>query len=510
MMRPQISPSSLPAQTLDKLYDMIADLSDETPICAMVIPFGIQVEFFYEDFTLVKALYSFCGDAIDVTHVIYEASDIHQHIAGNAIKEICRLGDFDVSGTLYVSPHDFQKINVKRALEGVPTFHFMDSLLVHILQAHDYVDCLKFTPNWSSHISNLPGMTSYTKVLELFADDFAVTDHIKTTVKAAPSIENYYNHLRSIDPSAISNEFTPRSLLLIREDIDKRRVTLEGQIIGEILFGTGRTKVRIDTIEPEPDRYGRVRPIITTNEVSRHEYEYYTITLPRMDTLDTEGYETGDIVELEFIYNAPRLGKILKKSSIKQPPVEKVSCLYCHIPFIKKHGQLYCVDSGCPSAVFNRVVYASSKRALDLPFEQRALNHMVLMNGSVYDIPSLLAVDRQVLMPHYDTDMQDRILSTVKRRLHMLNGGHKITDEVKNLTQGRFLDALSLGGLHEQNIRRLRHSLWVGDFAWAELPLVLTDRASLLKAGLVHLDADEIIGNARARLRELEALVKDF
>lgn len=521
LMKPQTSPSSKPAISIDRLYDLISDLSEETLITAIILPVGIQVELFFEEFYLTKVLYSIGTESIDITDIIYGTSNIPQTVIDDEIKTLIPSGDFDVCGTLYLSPDSFNKINRHKARYGEPTFRYMESAIMYILNAHEHMDELKFTPHWSYALAELPQITEYNDILDILAFDFTIMDHISTNehitvnVKTIGNIEAYYRNLLDLDSASKKEDFSPKSILLFGDEIKKAPMiytSIDKQIIGEIDLQAAQDKIKIAAVEIEPDRYGRMRPVISSDDVNRHECEFYTIALPSIEYLKAMDYNVGDVVELNFIKGIPQIGRILEKAEHIKLNIdhERQYCQHCGSRLQQKQKQFYCSDVHCETRIINRMIYASSRQSLDLPFDWRTIAQLVLNGNVIKDLPSFLGLTRDDLMTYYDTELIDFILNKITKRLNMLHGCRSVPNEVQNLTQGRFLDALSLNGLHKRNIKYLREGLWRKQFIWSDLAQALTDHSLLSQLDIHPQDVIEIIKDAKSRLYELDSIAREF
>jgi NAD-dependent DNA ligase len=512
-MQPQSGPSSKAPISINLVYDTVADYPDETELCVLVCPVGLQVQLFYGDFALEKAIYGLGREVVDVTHIIYEARGVPQHAIGSFLQDVCKFGEFDISGILYFSPKDFEEINIERAVKGQPTFRYMGSMLLYTLNCGEYADRLRFTPNWSDTIIALPCMSKYDEFLEALRADFEIMDHITTSVKAIDNINGFYHSLRSSKHMTDPLEYAPKSIILFGNDIARRTIPApaESQVVAEILLRTEQAAVRISSIEAEPDRYGRVRPVIASDEVTRHEMEYYTISLPRLESLFEQGYQVGDVVELKFMNKIPQLGRVVEKTdrSTQEGPNMR-QCYSCGAPFQRRGSQLYCPDELCQVKLLNRMLHACSKPVLDIPLDRHGLSYFITVERSVHDLHTLFDLDRSMLSRVYDHNVIDVILNALRVRMDQVQGYNWVNKETQNTAQAKFLDALSLNGLHANNIRKLRRSLWEGDWHWENLPQVLTSHDLLRRQGLPGQDVADIVNSATARLHELVALVKEF
>lgn len=512
-MKPQNGPSSKKPVSLNDLQILSDKLQDNVEFCALVTPTGIQVQLFYDDYRLEKALYSLGAEAVDVTHIIYHALGVPQNGIGDFLQDNCDFGNFDVSGILYISPVVFMTINRRRALSGKPTFRYLESVVHHALNCGEYAEHLRFTPNWSNTIMGLSCISKYTEFLQTLAADFEVMEYIVCNKKSIENLKKFGHDLRYLGQHTEPPEYMIKSLVLFSEDVSNKRklgYSAESNVVAEVFVDEAPSVIKIDAIEAEPDRFGRIRPVIASNEVTRYEYEFYTIDMLTPQHLKQAGYQVGDIVEVSFINKIPRLGKIIERTSkIPSDPLGFGVCHACATPFTRKHGQLYCTKIDCTSTVFNRMLHANKKKVLDLPFDWHTLYNLVTQDGTVNDLPSLFNLDTHKLRGYFDEEGIDLITRTLHKRIAQLNG-ECYSGAIQNIAQRRFLDALSVVGLHGENVKRLGDSLGDGDWQWSELPLVLTDPSLLRSCGISGNDVVTIVASAKPRIAEFDTLVREF
>lgn len=506
--------------SLEYIHEAVASYPDETEICALITPYGIQVQLFYADYGLDKANFrleaALCGigmETIEITNIIYEAVAIPQYALENFHHPDFTTGTFDLCGILYFTIDSLRTINIKRSIEEKPIFQSMESVVLHTLKTTEYAEDLQFTPNWSSTFINLSGIDTYTKFLELMSDDFQVMDYTVSTVRLIDNLISFSQTSKFEQQLLEGSIFQIKSMLLFKNDLTNKIVrsfsSLENNVISEILIYEKPSSIKINAIEIEPDRYGRIRPIIAFDEITKYNLEHYTIDLLTLDELKENEYQVNDIVEIKFIHHIPKLGNIIQRDLIKNDPLQIKTCYACGSKFIKRSNQFYCTNIKCSSTIFYRMLYANSKNVLNLPFDWHSLHDLVMMQGIVIDLPSLFNLDRSILIGLFDSELVELTLNTLRTRIAQLNGDG-FNSVIQNKTQGKFLDALSISGLHQANIKKLQKSLREGDWQWPELSYVLTNPDVLISNGIPKTDVLEIIDSAMLRILELDTLTREF
>ena len=176
-MLSQNSPTTKAPITIDLIHECVSIYPDDTLVFAVAIPIGVQVQIFYTDFAIEKALYGIGQTTIDVTHIVNEMSipvfDVTEYLKG-----ICNTGTLDLSGTLYFSPEAFKKINISRAVDGKTTFRYMESAVSHTLNCGEYIEDLQFSPNWSDVLTSMSSFEAYGKVLNFLKNDAFIIENV--------------------------------------------------------------------------------------------------------------------------------------------------------------------------------------------------------------------------------------------------------------------------------------------------------------------------------------------
>ena len=265
-----------------------------------------------------------------------------------------------------------------------------------------------------------------------------------------------------------------------------------------------QTTVVIEHITIPPNRFGRLHPRIFA-ETPEDYNSNLDIELSSIDDVIKRDYRKGDVVELNYIGTIPQLGKILQPTKITFPTessldhelriVRSGRCTSCYNPLTCRNGNLYCDNTTCSYKNIDRLVYACGHRILDLPVGKLDLAYWYSDQCSdiVAPVTQLLTAERDILNQlAKDEDELNYILDTFVTRHNQLHG-YTYPDEVQLITQGRFLNALSLRGLYQSNINHLQTGLAYANWQWKDLPTVLTDSKKLQSLGIPQKDAREIV-----------------
>lgn len=511
-MYTQLGPSSRPMTSIDLLEDVLSKYPDETVLCTLPIPVGIQIELFYGSFEFESAFYTHDRETLDITHIVQLTRAIPTILSGDFLTETHKVGDIDISGVLYLEKCALAKINKTLAQSGRQTFHRAETAILYILSSGEFAELLSFSPNWSSAIARMDCITSYYELIQLlwleFADGWAIPT--LTSVKLLENIRSQYQTLLVWSKTA---PMALRSLAVFADKIGhgSRRTSSESQVITEIGMIEDDKDAIITNISLEPDRFGRIRPRIETDATYPSEYDHRRTSLEDIDDLINRNYARGDQIAITYIGTLPILGRVLKKRNPKTlntllPGV----CPCCSLKLLQNRTrQLYCTNVHCASVVIERLVYACSPSVLNLPFSRHAISYFVRDCHLVDDLASLLHLSHSQLMQYYDLEHIDHIEKSCRRRLELVKQAAPEKEEVQDMVF-RFLVALSLPGLYKNNVRRLVRAFVAEKWEWGELPEILTDAGMLKSFGIYFLDAFMIAREAKNRLTELDALVRDM
>jgi hypothetical protein len=272
----------------------------------------------------------------------------------------------------------------------------------------------------------------------------------------------------------------------------------------------------IDRVTIEPDRFGRIHPVVTLNEFSYLSDEASAVHLPRVEDVLAGNYRDGDVIELSFVNQLPQPGRVLHRPDTPELDIDRDIarlnaglCTYCHAPLTRRNRNLYCDNPSCCMTNYYRMLHASQTQVLDLPIDSYGLQFLHAHYTCAADTPvaALLNLGREELSDIVEDDCVDRALEIFTHRHQQLHG-QGWSREVQLVTQGRFLDALSLQGLYRANIGRLQTQLARNAWQWSDLPSVLTDGSVLRSYDIPPQDAREIVHSARLRATEVEAFTK--
>jgi len=270
--------------------------------------------------------------------------------------------------------------------------------------------------------------------------------------------------------------------------------------------------VRINHIAIDPDRFGRLHPVVFFSATPHHGQIVQQAHLKSLQDLKQRNYAVGDLIELHFVGSHPILGKILvpaKPTDRRLVSTEPLLCKSCHLKLFYHNGQPYCPDYNCPWSVYARTLYATQPHVLDLPFGSETLNYLIWGQEYLTDFPSMLFLEPKTAFEGILGDHEIEIITdALKRRLDQLFG-RGFSPEVQNLAQYRFLDAFSIPGLHRTNLKRLRAGLRQAQWVWNDLPHVLTDVTMLRSLGISKSYVVTILKYASERIMELDALSRE-
>ena len=275
-----------------------------------------------------------------------------------------------------------------------------------------------------------------------------------------------------------------------------------------------QTTVEIRTIEIIPDRFGRLYPnivvVITDTDTKCH------LNIPlSIDDLIKLDYQEGDIVELSFVGRIPRLGRVIK--SIWDPTIHsKYSaaslmsnknnrCNYCTYPLIVRNRECYCDNPTCYFKNIAKLEYACHSSVLNLPVDPFNLSiwYTHVCEDVAAPVTTLLTTERNVLSCINDNPDEMDYLADLFVTRHNQLYGYAYSSKIQNFTQGRFIDALSLRGLYQNNITDLQRGLAQNRWRWSDLPDILTDTKHLQKYDISSRNARDIKQSALIGIDEI-------
>jgi NAD-dependent DNA ligase len=271
--------------------------------------------------------------------------------------------------------------------------------------------------------------------------------------------------------------------------------------------------VRINHIATDPDRFGRIHPVVLFSATPHHGHLIQEAHLNTIEDLKTRNYSVGDTVQLNTIGSHYTLGSIISPASVdeRRPyTTEPTMCTSCHLYLVDRHGQPHCPEENCPRTVYARTLYATHPHVLDLPFGCETLRYLIWGRECITDFPSMFFLDAETISRNVHGDDEiEIILDALSRRLDQLFG-RGYPPDVQAIAQYRFLDALSIDGLHRKNLKRLREGLQKKTWTWGELPHILTDPSTLRSMAITRTDIPTIVACANERIMELDCLSREF
>lgn len=275
-------------------------------------------------------------------------------------------------------------------------------------------------------------------------------------------------------------------------------------------------QVQITKISIDPDRFGRLHPVIWFYPIPHAAQSISRVHLSSIDQLLARGYAVGDQVHLSIVGDYPFLGRIiLRVRDEDRWPLTTVPdyCHHCQRPLVMRDGQRYCREVSCPQTIYARLTYGV--RALGLPFRREDISYLVWYRELVQDLPSLLFITAEDLAgdtdegaSYFDKDEAEALVEQTQEHVADLLNPHE--PEMRFATQNTILDALSISGLYRADRRKLADHLYRGHWDWTNLPEIMTNPADLRRCGIAKADALAIARTARDRITELDGLARDF
>jgi NAD-dependent DNA ligase len=512
---PQITPRKKTI-SITHIRNAVSGLPEETDLCVMFLPKGIPVQLHYEDFALARG---FTMDATcqEITHIL-EA--IPQNLENDYLWSATR-GDFDLCGQLWISPAALYDINRRRNRVGFQSYHSIEdaiqSLLRHNKQSYAVKSALFFTPTWSHQLLGDSAFATYDNFLSVLDCNFIIEDRQRLTVGTINTLNAIYEEKSGYNDARSTLAFDEpklEGLVVYKNDLvnsrfEKAWIAGDGRddvILAGVRFEPESMEAVLSVVSIEPDRFGRLRPVIGFEDRIHRTDTLFWTSLPTIEDLQQHGYDQGDVVDVTYTAEIPRLGKILRKSTDtdRSPWNQTLHCESCTGRLVERHGQRYCGNEWCQSTTLYRILYACTPTVLDLPIDRDDAEWLCLSVGFPLTLPTLLTLGREEfneIVSNTDVDLILRALCARRNQLH----GIGYPSDVQSLAQTRFLDALSLNGLHRTNSRRLQKGLSAQDWLWTDLEQVLTHHPTLRGFGISRRDAQEIVDHTNRRREEIQA-----
>ena len=499
---------------IKRLHAAVKNISDTTNLCTTTIPKGVPIQLFYENFSLSR-IYDIHGK--EITSLI--VNDVPQIIESDYLWSICD-GDFTINGQLWL-PRSSK--NNKAKIEKC--------LNQEILRHRER---FFFTPSWIIESQGRSLFATYDEFITVMKEQFLMSEHRLTTPQTIhQAIELCdrdlpYQNLPVNEKSSMKQIPNSDGLIIRCNEIsdvnEPTTITIDNTPIA-LVAPHSQSFTFLEKTNPEslafvkqidilPDRFGRIRPILITEPYYGPE-DTLEIPLPQLDDLLVRGYEEGDVIKLIRAGPVALADRIVERS---ESPTDNYSnhpqnlqrlshnqCPYCSQSLVFYCNEFYCNNPRCGNTNIERVFHACSPSVLDLPIsrdELASIQNDVYWNDP-YPLISFLHSGRDELYElGWNEEYLEQLLQDFTMRYNQLHG-HGCSREVQLMTQGRFIDALSLRGLYTKNIRQLQNGLSNGYLSWQTLPMILMDSKSLMVLGIPPDNAAEIALAAQQRSVEL-------
>jgi len=503
---------------ITRIHDAVADLAEETELCVTFLPKGVPIQLFYEDFCLARA-FMVESPCQEITLIL----DALPQFIENEYLLATSNGDFDLYGQLWLSPTSLRDINQHRRFVGQRPYLSVEKAIGTLINTpimqidNDLLrirNALCFTPTWSDQLTKTSVVATYDDFLGVMETNFPMEENHLLTVKTIDNLIPIYQAVLGYNdahPYAPIDAAELQSVIVCKNHLQSRPNTISHDylIVADIAIEQTPIEVVIDIVNIEPDRFGYLRPMIGFEEVSRHQDDLCFQSLPTIAELYRRSYKEGDVVEVRYVGGVPHLGPVIRNHADPAPAdwgysLRKGLCESCQQKLTIRQGGLRCDNPFCMSINLYRVLYACAPNVLDIPFDSKDLFYLCVSSDYPITLPSLLTFgksDLQQFLPNSEINAMVETLRTRRNQLH----GIGYQQDVQSIAQKRFLDAISIAGLHRKNIQRLQTRLVNKDWYWGELHQVLTRPNMLRRFGLDKHDALDIAEQAKHRQDELQA-----
>ena len=494
--------------------------SENKQLCAVIVPVGVQIQVIYENFVLER-IYGCDGLCLEFTDLLF--SHLPRFVESEYLHSSCN-GDFELLGRLWMSKESLKSLNKKMLDEGHPPFETSVTAIRKLLShkvPFSFENVLKFSPVWSTElIGELSLFAKYEEFFEAIRGDFcpighfsSTTDDMQCIIKSQKNTTKRNKFMRKY----LSNEPSPceiDKILMFRNNIPPTElrdcpVGKEDLMIDQIDFLSLQNEAIIEQIDIKPDRFGRLHPSITCHDDNGEILEINDLCL---DEVSSNNYCENDIVGISREEVIPRISHIIRKVNDQAPSeithtLHTEKCGVCYSPLVRRKLSLYCLNPTCCVTNLNKLRHACSPRILDLPFEIHEIErlHDIIGCPSTTPISTILTAGREdlssVITDEFDLD---RVLDTLKTRHQQLHGiGY--SPEIQKIAQGRFMEALSIQGLHDRNISLMIKHLQKDRWRWNQLFDVLTTPTELRSFKIPEDNIRDIVSLARIHGDEVKA-----
>ena len=508
--------------TIERLHEAVADMNETETVCTTVLPKGVPIQLIYENFVL-ECIYGNEGECVELTELLL--SHVPQFIESDYLHATCD-GDFELTGRLWLSKEHLAQLNGKLISAGLPQYPDTRSAVRKFLERDTpipFSDMLLFTPDWSTELFGSSIFGAYEEFLTVMGNSFPIPDHLTTSVRAIDNVITFYERIKQLqahatEHSAVQQTPEPDAVVVFRNDVTRvsGAFTNTGDAtVAEIEFSPAELRAVLDRIILGPDRFGRIRPMIIADETTASVDDTLTVMLQTPEDLLVKDYHEGDVVRLEFNGSIPRLGAVVQKTTTPRHSARTGwreyhdhTCNHCYQPLSQRNGSFFCDNPYCTCANYYRLLHACHSRVLDIPITHQNLAHLYAgFEEESTPITALLNTSRHDLCEVIWDECIDATLEIITNRHNQLYG-RGYSPDVKFFAQGRFLDALSLNGLYQSNIRKLQKGLETNALYWEELPDILSSERMLISLKIPIRDAREITASTIRHIDEVVAFSK--
>jgi hypothetical protein len=514
---------------IDQIRLAVAHIPPTTSLIATTRPIGVEVHAFYEEHMLARiyTVSDICNSLdAEVTDLLYHVfpQNLNHDYTWDASS-----GNFDLIGRVWVSRESWYAPDSIAPIKGVLPSHDPLEVLTHYLQRKisGINGTLFFTPIWSHALISANLFVTYEEFFEVMTVDFPLPTYLATPAgdieRAIAVLPPDCFPFSITEQSAMSPPTQePDTLVLHHNFLNKNYSpwsTPDATAVAVIPIQLNHPVATIDSVSIEPDRFGRLRPVILTDI---GQPDPLMIDLSCITELQKRDYVRGDLVEFRKIGNVPVLGAIVKRRSEiiglnhadgldDLNMLQMGSCTRCAKPLVSWKGELYCINTGCYERNMNRLLYANSPRVLDLqlpPGYIASIHHDLFSQVEEAPVAKLLTVaPEDLLSMGMDYVDVDRIIDVFRTRHAQLHG-IGFSPEIQLIAQRRFLDALQLRGLYDYNLTILINALAQKRWWWHQLASVLSSPVQLRALGISAVDARDIAQSAAIERQELLELAR--
>lgn len=498
----------IPASYLNK---RLLSLKEDESLCTIVLPRGVQVQLFYENFTLTRV---FLMDGSDRDVPVTQCS-LPRHLECDYLQSTTS-GDFDICGRLWITQTQLHVINARQTMGHQSPYTTPEAAIMALLVGPpQWHMALCFTPNWSYTLFEQGVFATYTEFIDALCGDFELEPAHEIPMANRAEIVAIYAaaHGYQDDLLHISGALA-EALVILRNHLPARghdpMITPADLLVAQVPFGRDTIEGIIDDISLEADRFGWLRPRVTLISTETEDEDPIDTLLPDIAYLKERQYRVGDRLSMTRIAHLTILGDILDNAQQPHIPLTTPkTCPCCTTPLVSDAHRMRCPNPSCLNVLYRRLCYACHEHVLDLPLDQSGLLWWFYDQSDQYPIPTarrvidLLNLERTALEIYFPDDEVEHILSTLHQRRKQLRG-ETAWHGVQRIARGRLLDALSIPGLYPRHIHHILTYLDTHRRAWSDLADVLTDGGVLLKIGIPKAEGRSISMDALRRYDELK------